>query len=364
MAEETKKCGPCCSCNDIDIVIPDMPTPPDNPIVEIVVNKPDDIPTPVTPLPTEIDVKVSDVVNVDDQDLVSICDNNPGVIMQMLHVLDKHIESNKRAGLITHSNAGTLQAEIYRMVLPAAIEYSLEKVRIANAANAERDRALLEVAKAPAMLKLEYDKLEASTQVEYDKLKASTDLEYEKLRISTLMDKQRLEMEYAKLLLEYDKSYLENAKLRMEIEKHKIQRLLLCIQAELQRNQAKAFKYGHLYKVLKLLIDTVTVANTQEIADIFAGPNKIFEGLHPNEWFEAAWQWEKELQYTGGETGGGSFDNLGCAEGCTCGGTATAAFVPNVDAVTANINKLRQDMANGETRTVTGTKVDPTVIKP
>lgn len=300
--KENCTCGPCCTCWDNDF---DMDF---------------EIPKP----PTTLDV--SPVVDVDIESLVSICDKSPGVIMRMLHVVDKHIKSKQMDGGFSHANANQLQAEIYKIILPTASEFVLERARILNSANAERDRVRLE---------------------------------------------------YYKFPLEYDKLRMEYAKLKMEYEKHRIQKLLLCIQAELQKNQAKAFKYGHLYKVLKLLIDTVTVANTQEIADIFAGPNKIFEGLHPHEWFEAAWNWEKELEYTGGTTADGNGSG-GCSEGCECQKTATTqtkAFVPNVDAVIANIEQLKDSVVQADSapkpkRTIKGKKateeasVDETPLKP
>lgn len=183
------------------------------------------------------DIDLGDLVPPTIDNITSICETNPGSFTKMMTAIEQHLNAQHLAGRISGDNYRTVYLGSLNSALQQAVQFEVEGAKLANEVAAR---------------------------------------------------KATLEMEVAKLAIEFDK-------LCMEWEKHKLQKELLEVQKELQKNQAKAFKYNHLFKMVKLLFDTITVANTQEIMDIFQGKNEIFGGINPKETWNEVYEWEKEI---------------------------------------------------------------------
>lgn len=169
--------------------------------------------------------------------ITSICESNPGSFTKMMTAIEQHLNAQHLSGRISGDNYRSVYLGSINAALQQAVQFEVEGAKLANEVAAR---------------------------------------------------KVTLQVEVAKLAIEFDK-------LCMEWEKHLLQKELLEVQKELQKNQAKAFKYNHLFKMVKLLFDTITVANTQEIMDIFQGTNEIFGGINPKQTWDEVYEWEKEL---------------------------------------------------------------------
>lgn len=275
-------------------------------------------------------VSYIEVANIDN--VTDICDESVGSFSKMMAAVETHLNKLYQDNKINNDNYIDVYLQALQVVLQQSTAFELQKTQEVNHSRLQRDTLLHEKDRlaqekdiADGALKFEYAKFYSYRQLEEDKFDFEKDIQNRRLlqeyqmhtdmlllqqakqifdqNLATeqwehqeILDNKKYDLDERRTELEEDKfifhQYIEEAKLALEEAKHLAQLELLQAQLELQREQAKAFRYRHKQEMAQMILSLVTVGVTQEQMDILQGENKVLQTIVPKEVWMEAWDWE------------------------------------------------------------------------